>query len=169
MIAAIDAAKEAGDTLGGSFEIIARGVPVGLGSHVSWDRKLDGRLARAMVSIPAVKGMEIGPGFANATKPGSAVHDEIEPAPSRPRAGHVRRRTNRAGGLEGGITTGEPIVLRVAMKPISTLMRPLGTVDVATGTAAAAVAAAEDAADAVLGLFPDVAAACPGNGNRGSE
>lgn len=144
MVARVDELKKAGDTAGGVCEVVVRGVPVGLGSHVSWDRKLDGRLARAMVSIPAVKGMEIGPGFANATKPGSAVHDEIEPAPGRPRAGHVRRRTNRAGGLEGGITTGEPIVLRVAMKPISTLMSPLATIDAATGTPAEAAAERSD-------------------------
>jgi chorismate synthase len=111
---------------------------------VSWDRKLDGRIAGALMSIPAVKGVEIGIGFEAARRLGSEVHDEIEPAPGRTLAGNVRRTTNRAGGLEGGITTGEPLVVRVAMKPISTLMRPLSTVDVATGTPAAATAERSD-------------------------
>jgi chorismate synthase len=144
MIERIDAAKRAGDTLGGICEVRCTGLPVGLGSHVSWDRKLDGRLGRAMLSIPAVKGVEIGMGFEAARRPGSEVHDEIESAASRATTGNVRRRTNRAGGLEGGMTTGEPLVVRVAMKPISTLMRPLATVDVATGEAAAAVAERSD-------------------------
>jgi chorismate synthase len=135
----IDGAKKAGDTLGGEVEVVARGVVVGLGSHVSWDRKLDGRLAGALMSIPAVKAVEIGLGVEAARRPGSAVHDPIDPAPSAvpPSAGDARagfrRRTNNAGGLEGGITTGEPLVIRVAMKPISTLMSPLPTVDLATG------------------------------------
>jgi chorismate synthase len=120
MTAAIDAAKKAGDTLGGIIEVVARGVPVGLGSHVSWDRKLDGRLAGALMSIHAIKGVEIGLGFDAARRPGSAVHDAIQ-------AGFTRG-TNRAGGTEGGITNGEPIVCRVAMKPIATLMQPLDTV-----------------------------------------
>jgi chorismate synthase len=141
MIARIDAAKEDGNTLGGICEVVIDGLPVGLGSHVSWDRKLDGRLAGAMLSIPAVKGAEIGLGFETARRVGSEVHDEIELAPNRPRTGNVRRKTNRAGGLEGGMTTGEPLVIRVAMKPISTLMRPLGTVD--TKTAAPAEASVE--------------------------
>ena len=141
MIARIDAAKEDGNTLGGICEVVVDGLPVGLGSHVSWDRKLDGRLAGAMLSIPAVKGAEIGLGFETARRVGSDVHDEIELAPHRPRTGNVRRKTNRAGGLEGGMTTGEPLVIRVAMKPISTLMRPLGTVD--TKTAAPAEASVE--------------------------
>jgi chorismate synthase len=111
---------------------------------VSWDRKLDGRLAAALMSIPAVKGVEIGMGFEAARRTGAEVHDEIEPAPGRTRAGNVRRRSNRAGGTEGGMTTGEPLVVRVAMKPISTLMRPLETVDVATGQAAAATAERSD-------------------------
>ena len=135
----IDAAKKAGDTLGGEVEVVARGVVVGLGSHVSWDRKLDGRLAGALMSIPAVKAVEIGLGVEAARRPGSAVHDPIDPGSSDkppsagdPRAGFSRR-TNHAGGLEGGITTGEPLVIRVAMKPISTLMSPLPTVDLATG------------------------------------
>src|SRR6266571_6322449 len=125
MIARIDAAKAAGDTLGGVVEVVALGVPVGLGSHVSWDRKLDGRLARALMSIPAVKGVELGLGFEAARRKGSEVHDEILPG--------LSRATNRAGGTEGGMTTGEPLVARVAMKPISTLMAPLRTVDLKTG------------------------------------
>jgi chorismate synthase len=139
IIRRIDAAKKAGDTLGGEVEVVARGVVVGLGSHVSWDRKLDGRLAGALMSIPAVKAVEVGLGVEAARRPGSAVHDPIDPASSEtpPSTGDARagfrRRTNNAGGLEGGITTGEPLVLRVAMKPISTLMSPLPTVDLATG------------------------------------
>jgi len=125
MIARIDAAKAAGDTLGGIVEVLALGVPVGLGSHVSWDRKLDGRLARALMSIPAVKGVELGLGFEAARRKGSEVHDEILPG--------YQRATNRAGGTEGGMTTGEPLAVRVAMKPISTLMSPLRTVDLRTG------------------------------------
>jgi len=125
MIARIDAAKAAGDTLGGVVEVIALGLPVGLGSHVSWDAKLDGRLAQALVSIPAVKGVELGLGFEAARRKGSEVHDEILPG--------LARATNRAGGTEGGMTTGEPLVARVAMKPISTLMSPLRTVDLKTG------------------------------------
>src|SRR5690349_7856770 len=144
MIARIDAAKRAGNTLGGTCEVVVDGLPVGLGSHVSWDRKLDGRLGAAILSIPAVKGVEIGMGFQAARVHGSEVHDEISPAPGRTRTGNVRRATNNAGGLEGGMTTGEPLVVRVAMKPISTLMRPLGTVDVATGEAAAATAERSD-------------------------
>jgi chorismate synthase len=125
MIARIDAAKAAGDTLGGVVEVIALGAPVGLGSHVSWDAKLDGRLAQALMSIPAVKGVELGLGFEAARRKGSEVHDEILPG--------LARATNRAGGTEGGMTTGEPLVVRVAMKPISTLMSPLRTVDLKTG------------------------------------
>jgi chorismate synthase len=145
IISRIDAAKKAGDTLGGEVEVVARGVVVGLGSHVSWDRKLDGRLAGMLMSIPAVKAVEIGLGVEAARRPGSRVHDPIDPpldgtarpGPTPPlagdRRGGFRRPTNNAGGLEGGITTGEPLVLRVAMKPISTLMSPLPTVDLATG------------------------------------
>jgi len=143
MIARIDAIKREGNTLGGICEVVADGLPVGLGSHVSWDRKLDGRIGAAMMSIPAVKGVEIGIGFDAARRTGAEVHDEIERA-DRPLTGNVRRRTNRAGGLEGGMTTGEPLVVRVAMKPISTLMRPLQTVDVATGGAAEATAERSD-------------------------
>src|SRR5207247_1740892 len=117
--------KAAGDTLGGVVEVIALGLPVGLGSHVSWDAKLDGRLAQALMSIPAVKGVELGLGFEAARRKGSEVHDEILPG--------LARATNRAGGTEGGMTTGEPLVARVAMKPISTLMAPLRTVDLKTG------------------------------------
>jgi chorismate synthase len=144
MIAKIDAVKRDGNTLGGICEIIVDGLPVGLGSHVSWDRKLDGRLAAAMMSIPAVKAVEIGLGFEMSRHTGAEVHDEIEPHANRPLTGNVRRKTNRAGGLEGGITTGEPVVLHVGMKPISTLMRPLATVDVSTGERAAAVAERSD-------------------------
>lgn len=143
IIQRIDGAKKAGDTLGGEVEVVARGLPVGLGSHVSWDRKLDGRLAGALMSIPAVKAVEIGLGAEAARRPGSAVHDPIDPdrgtkaPPSPPHAGDTRggfrRRSNNAGGLEGGITTGEPLVVRVAMKPISTLMSPLPTVDLVSG------------------------------------
>jgi chorismate synthase len=143
MIAAIDAAKHDGDTLGGTVEVVARGVPVGLGSHVSWDRKLDGRLAGALMSIPAVKGVEIGLGFGAARRRGSAVHDPIVRGGA-VAAGGFGRRSNRAGGLEGGITTGEPVVLRAAMKTISTLMRPLETVDLTTGGPARAQAERSD-------------------------
>ncbi|HEU4954673.1 MAG TPA: chorismate synthase [Gemmatimonadales bacterium] len=134
----IDQAKQAGDTLGGEVEVVARGVVVGLGSHVSWDRKLDGRLAGLLMSIPAVKGVEIGLGFEAARRPGSAVHDPIDAGTAAPPTGGdarggFRRRSNNAGGLEGGITTGEPVVCRVAMKPISTLMSPLPTVDLVSG------------------------------------
>jgi chorismate synthase len=144
MIERIDAVKREGNTLGGVCEVVCDGLPVGLGSHVSWDRKLDGRLGAALLSIPAVKGVEIGLGFETARRTGADVHDEIELAPGRATTGHVRRRTNRAGGLEGGMTTGEPLVVRVAMKPISTLMRPLGTIDTATHAPAAAVAERSD-------------------------
>jgi len=148
MITRIDRAKQDGDTLGGEIEVIARGLPVGLGSHVSWDRKLDGRLAGMLMSIPAVKGVEIGMGFEAARRPGSEVHDPIVTQAEEPssmihrpssvtdhRAGFARV-GNNAGGLEGGMTTGEPLVVRVAMKPISTLMSPLKTVNLSTGTAA---------------------------------
>jgi chorismate synthase len=144
MVARIDEIKRAGNTLGGICEVVCDGLPVGLGSHVSWDRKLDGRIGAAMLSIPAVKGVEIGMGFEAARRTGAEVHDEIEMAPGQTRSGHVRRRSNRAGGLEGGMTTGEPLVVRVAMKPISTLMRPLGTIDTATKAPAAAVAERSD-------------------------
>lgn len=144
MTALIDVAKREGDTLGGVCEVVCRGVPIGLGSHVSWDRKLDGRIAAAMMSIPAVKGVGIGSGFDAARRRGSEVHDEILAVSGRRRSGNLQRLTNRAGGLEGGMTNGEPLVVRVAMKPISTLMRPLATVEMKTGEAAAAVAERSD-------------------------
>ncbi|MGH7646416.1 MAG: chorismate synthase [Gemmatimonadales bacterium] len=148
MIARIDAAKAAGDTLGGVVEVVGRGVPPGLGSHVSWDRKLDGRIARAMLSIPAVKGVELGLGFEAARRPGSEVHDEILPG--------LARASNRAGGTEGGMTTGEPLVVRLAMKPISTLMTPLATVDLGTGEPACAQAERSDVtAVAAMGVIAE--------------
>lgn len=139
MIDAIDAARRAGDTLGGVVEVVARGVPAGLGSHVSWDRKVDGRLAGALMSIQAIKGVEIGLGFEAAMRPGSRVHDAIRLDDSAGRGGGYGRAGNNAGGLEGGITTGQPVVVRAAMKPISTLMQPLETVDLRTGERAEAV------------------------------
>ena len=162
MIERIDAIKREGNTLGGICEVVCDGVPVGLGSHVSWDRKLDGRLGAAMMSIPAVKGVAIGMGFDAARHTGAEVHDEIElaPSPGLPRTGNVRRKTNRAGGLEGGITTGEPIVIHVAMKPISTLMRPLATIDVPSGETAAAVAERSDVtAVPAMGVIAEAMAA----------
>lgn len=160
MIARIDEAKQAGDTLGGICEVVVTGLPVGLGAHVSWDRKLDGRLAQAICSIPAVKGVEMGMGFAAARAKGSEVHDAIEPRPGSIRTGNVQRRTNRAGGLEGGMTTGEPLVLRVAMKPIATLMRPLGTVDTRTGAVADAAAERSDVtAVPAMGVIAEAMAA----------
>lgn len=134
MIEEIDQAKVDGDTLGGVFEVVATGVPVGLGSHVSWDRKLDGRLAGAVMSIQAVKGVEVGLGFRGAFRPGSAVHDPITTEDGLRRGGGMGRATNRAGGLEGGITTGQPLVLRGALKPISTLRKPLASVDLRDGS-----------------------------------
>lgn len=136
MIELIDAARKSGDTLGGEVEVIASGVPVGLGSHVHWDRKLDGRLAGMLMSIPAVKGVEIGLGFEAARRPGSAVHDPIMADEENHRGAGFTRRGNNAGGLEGGMTTGEPLVVRIAMKPISTLMSPLPTVHLDTGEVA---------------------------------
>jgi chorismate synthase len=143
IIRRIDQAKKDGDTLGGEAQVVVRGLPVGLGSHVHWDRKLDGRLAGALMSIPAVKAVEIGMGFEAARRPGSQVHDPIDAdavpgtnAPDPALRGGYRRRSNNAGGLEGGVTTGEPLVIRVGMKPISTLMSPLPTVDLTTGKAA---------------------------------
>jgi chorismate synthase len=124
----IDNTKAAGDTLGGIIEARFRGVPIGLGSHTQWDRKLDGRLAQAAMSIQAMKGVEIGEGWSNALQSGSQVHDAIYR-----NSGGYYRKTNRSGGLEAGITTGEDLVIRAAMKPIATLMRPLPTVDIATG------------------------------------
>ncbi len=160
MIARIDAAKRDGNTLGGICEVVVDGLPVGLGSHVSWDRRLDGRLGQAMLSIPAVKGVEVGMGFEAARRSGAEVHDEITMAPGRTRSGNVRRQTNRAGGLEGGMTTGEPLVVRVAMKPISTLMRPLATIDTKTGQGAEAVAERSDVtAVPAMGVIAEAMAA----------
>ncbi|MCI0432402.1 MAG: chorismate synthase [Gemmatimonadetes bacterium] len=139
MVEAIDAARRDGDTLGGSFEVVARGLPVGLGSHVAWDRKLDGRLAGALMSIQAMKGVEIGLGFEASRRRGSQVHDEFEREAGGGRSGGFRRLRNSAGGLEGGITTGAPLIVRVAMKPLSTLMKPLRSVDLKTGDRADAV------------------------------
>jgi chorismate synthase len=130
----IDAARKDGDTLGGVVEVLGYGLPPGLGSHVHWDRRLDGRLAAALMSIQAIKGVEVGDGFTTARRRGSAAHDEIEPT-----GGSVRRRTNRAGGIEGGMSTGEVLRVRAAMKPISTVPRALATVDVATGEPAKAI------------------------------
>jgi chorismate synthase len=144
MIERIDAAKADGNTLGGIAEVVCAGVPVGLGSHVSWDRKLDGRLAAAIMSIPAVKAVEIGLGVESARRKGSDVHDEIDADERNVRAGGVRRRSNRAGGMEGGVSNGEQIVIRAAMKPISTLMRPLGTIEMKTREPAQAVAERSD-------------------------
>ena len=134
MIATIDAAKAAGDTLGGSFEVIARNVPVGLGSYVQWDRKLDGRLAQALMSIPAIKAVAVGDGVEGARRPGSQVHDEIVADEAAAAAGLpvIKRPTNRAGGLEGGVTNGEELRITGFMKPIATLMEPLRSVDLAT-------------------------------------
>jgi len=134
MQAEVDAAHRDGDTLGGVVEVVAYGLPPGLGSHVHWDRRLDGRLAGALMSIQAIKGVEVGDGFRSAARRGSQAHDEIEGS-----AGRIRRITNRAGGIEGGMSTGEPIRLRAAMKPISTVPRALATVDVRTGEPAKAI------------------------------
>jgi chorismate synthase len=128
MIRKIDEAQRAGDSLGGIFELVISGVPVGLGSHVHWDRKLDGRLAGALMSIQAIKGVEVGTGFGAANRPGSLVHDEISWTP---KSGYFRK-TNNAGGIEGGMSNGEDIILRAAMKPIPTLMKPLRSVDLET-------------------------------------
>jgi chorismate synthase len=138
MIAAIDRAREAGDTLGGAFEVIATGVPIGLGSYVQWDRKLDGRLAQALMCIPAIKAVGIGLGPEAAARRGSGVHDEIvlDPTGARPIA--LSRPSNNAGGLEGGVTNGEDLRISAWMKPISTLMKPLRSVDLATMTEAPA-------------------------------
>lgn len=128
MRAAIDAAREAGDSLGGVFFVVASGVPVGLGSHVHWERRLDARLALAVMSIPAIKGVEIGPAFENARRPGTQVHDEFGLVGET-----VIRTSNRAGGIEGGMSNGMPVVVRAAMKPIPTTVTPLRSVDLATG------------------------------------
>lgn len=126
---AIDAARERGDTLGGVLEVVALGVPPGLGSYVQWDRKLDGRLAQAVMSVHAIKGVAVGDAFTIAATPGHQAHDEIFFEPER----GFFRRTNRAGGLEGGVTNGMPVAVRAAMKPLSTLRQPLMSVDIRTG------------------------------------
>jgi len=134
MIAEVDLAKREGDTLGGVVEVVVHGLPIGLGSFVAGDRKLDARLAEALMGIQAIKGVEIGDGFATARRRGSAAHDEMRPGPD-----GVLRATNRAGGIEGGMTNGEPLRVRAAMKPISTVPRALATVDMATGEEAVAI------------------------------
>ena len=134
MIAEIEAAKKDGDTLGGVVEIVATGVPVGLGSHVSGDTRLDAKLAAALMGIQAIKGVEVGDGFTTARRRGSAAHDEMVPG-----ADGVLRSTNRAGGLEGGMTNGEDLRVRIAMKPISTVPRALSTIDMSTGETASAI------------------------------
>jgi chorismate synthase len=127
MVSEIDSARDDGDSLGGVFEVIVTGAPVGLGSHVHYDRRLDARIAAGIMSVPGVKGVEIGIGFGAASLRGSVVHDELEPCSEDPRG--YKRLSNNAGGIEGGITNGEPIIVRGAMKPIPTLMRPLRTID----------------------------------------
>jgi chorismate synthase len=135
----IDRVRKDGDTLGGVIEVAVYGTPPGLGSHVHWDRRLDGRLAGALMSIHAIKGVEIGDGFATARRRGSAAHDEIDSGPD-----GISRRTNRAGGIEGGMSTGEVIRARAAMKPISTVPRALDTVDVLSGEPAKAISQRSD-------------------------
>jgi len=135
MVAEIDRLRRAKDTVGGVFEVLVYGAPPGLGSHVHWDRKLDARLAAALMSIQSVKGVEVGDGFASAGRPGSRAHDEIVLE----RDGRVGRRTARAGGIEGGMSTGQPVRLRAAMKPFSTVPAPLATVDLRTGEPAVAI------------------------------
>ena len=137
MVAEVEAVKKAGDTVGGVIEVIAYGLPPGLGSHVHWDRRLDSRLAGALMGVQAMKGVEIGDGFTTAQRWGSKAHDEIDRDADA--VSGVSRRSNRAGGLEGGITNGEPLRVRVAMKPISTVPRALSTVDVVTGEPAVAI------------------------------
>jgi chorismate synthase len=140
MVAEIDAAHRDGDTLGGVVEVLAYGLPPGLGSFVHWDRRLDSRLAAGLMGIQAIKGVAVGDGFESARRRGSVAHDEIERAEN----GALRRRTARAGGIEGGMSTGEPLRVRAAMKPISTVPRALATVDVATGEAAQAISQRSD-------------------------
>ena len=139
IIARIDEAKRKGDTLGGVFEVVAFGLPVGLGSYVHWDERIDGKIGQALLSINAIKGVEIGMGFAAADTPGSQVHDEFTLNDAQ-----IDRLTNRAGGTEGGITNGQPLVVRAAMKPIATLMKQLQSVDLSTNAAAPAFAERSD-------------------------
>ena len=139
MVRAIDDARRADDSLGGVFEVVARGLPVGLGSYATWESRLSGRLAGALMSIHAMKGVEFGLGFASAGRRGSEVHDEIDRDDAARLPGGYARRSNRAGGLEGGMTTGQALVARVAMKPLSSLRRPLDSVDVRTGEPARAI------------------------------
>jgi chorismate synthase len=138
MMTLVDRAKAAGDTLGGTFEVVAHGVPPGLGSYVQWDRRLDGRLAQALLSIPSVKAVEIGEGVACALLPGSRAHDEIVPAGAGGSLTGLARPTNRAGGVEGGVTNGEDVRVMAHVKPIATLMTPLRSVDLRTGAEAPA-------------------------------
>ncbi|WP_040922383.1 chorismate synthase [Saccharomonospora xinjiangensis] len=135
MMAEVEKVRKAGDTVGGVVEVIAYGLPPGLGSHVHWDRRLDARLAGALMGVQAMKGVEVGDGFTTAQRWGSEAHDEIDAGGPH----GVTRRSNRAGGLEGGMTNGEPLRVRVAMKPISTVPRALSTVDVTTGEPAVAI------------------------------
>jgi chorismate synthase len=135
MVAEVEAAKKDGDTLGGVVEVLAYGLPPGLGSYAHWDRRLDSQLAAALMGIQAIKGVEIGDGFVTATRRGSAAHDELD----RHEDGIIRRRTGRAGGTEGGMSTGDVLRVRAAMKPISTVPKALATVDLATGRAATAI------------------------------
>ena len=164
MMAAVDLAREEGDTLGGTFEVVARGVPPGLGTYAQWDRRLDGRLGQALLSVPAVKAVSIGDGWDAAARRGSQVHDPILPAGPAPAASPpwgLRRPSNRAGGMEGGVSNGEEIRVTACMKPIATLMRPLPSVDLATGLPAdaaversdtCAIAAASVVGEAVVAL-----------------
>ncbi|MBI5202671.1 MAG: chorismate synthase [Elusimicrobia bacterium] len=134
LIAVVERAKAAGDTVGGVVEVVAGGVPNGLGSHVQWDRRLEAPIAQAFMSLNAIKGVEIGGGFRTAASPGSLAHDEFEPG----KGGQVKYRSNRSGGVDGGISTGQNLVVRAAMKPLATLMKPLASVDLRTGKAASA-------------------------------
>lgn len=140
MMAAIDKAKQDGDTLGGVFEVRVKGLPPGLGSHVHWDRRLDGLLAQALMSIQAIKGVEVGIGFTAAALPGTQVHDEIYYSPDK----GIYRHTNNAGGIEGGLTNGEELAVRAAMKPIPTLMQPLESINIDTKEAEQAVVERSD-------------------------
>ncbi len=132
MVREMEAAKAAGDSLGGVFEVVAQGLPVGLGSYAQWDRRLEAEVGRAFLALNAIKGVELGLGFEAASRLGSAAHDPYEPGDD---GALTRYRSNRAGGIEGGMSTGQPIVVRAAMKPIATLMKPLDSVDLRSGEA----------------------------------